>query len=62
MRDSKPSKLSTIPPKGAMRVAPPVERIDALRPEPRRDPGQIYSPRVSAEMAAILITIDTKGS
>lgn len=34
-----------------MRIAKPAERVQALQPEPRRDPGQLYSPKVSAEMA-----------
>lgn len=51
-RINPPQKLSTVPPPpGAMRVAKPVQVVLALQGPARRDPGSLYSPKVSAEMA-----------
>ena len=44
-------KLSPAPPApGALRVAKPAHRIQALQPEIRRSADQLATPRVSAEM------------
>lgn len=51
-RENPPQKLSTIPPgPGALRIAKPVKQVQSLQPEPRRPAGDLYSPKMSAEMA-----------
>ena len=58
-RINAPQRLAPTPPAPSadtMRIAKGQD-IVSLRPEPRRDPGQLYQPRVSAELAAILMQI-----